>query len=89
MNNVEKCKALVTDDFQGRSGDYPRSNKPVDITYFDGKLVISFKNTYENHAIQLTRRLLVKHDIEYESVIAEQTGEYENDWVETTTIIKV
>ena len=94
MSINKELKKLETADYQNRKGEYPRSNVPDSIKFFDeeygASLEIDFKNTSEQEAIDwfnsskeanIVNKFKTNYDIKIE---AHQDGDYPDDWVKLT-----
>lgn len=77
-----KIAALATDDYQKRGDKYPAGGKPDMIDVFNNDVVVAFKNTSEREAIRWTENFLRVKGFVAKTVIAQQTGDYQDDWVE-------
>lgn len=77
---------LQTDDYQKRGGNYPKSNVPdtIEVEESDNKISIncSFKNTTEGDAESWLSRKLDCIGIEDYTIRTDQTGDYQDDWVD-------
>ena len=80
---IEKAlKALATDDYQNRGGNYPESGVPDVIDASRNTLNFSFKNTSEDAARNWVSRFLTQNGLSAKTISAGQTGDYEDDWVD-------
>jgi hypothetical protein len=88
---VEQLKAMATDDYQNRNGNYPKSDIPdsIQVCVFDNEVIInaSFKNTDETTAKNWLKTKLSNYKIS--KLTSAQTGDYHNDWVEADAHIKI
>jgi len=88
-------KEFETKDYQNRGGNYPTSDKPTDIVFYDDmknkriELTFSFKNTNEKTALNFVKSFLKnKNIVKRYKINAYQDGDYENDWVVVNTTFK-
>ena len=94
MSINKELKKLETSDYQNRKGEYPSSNVPDSIKFYDkedgASLEIDFKNTSEQEAIDwfnsskeanIVNKFKTNYDIKIE---AHQDGDYPDDWVKLT-----
>jgi len=92
MGIYEELKGLETDDFQNRSGAYPKSGIPDSIIVFkkNDKLAvrIDFKNTSEYKARNWYNKNVEIHSSKILNMTIEQTGDYWDDWVTLEVIYK-
>lgn len=83
LSDVEiKLKSIATDDYQGRAGDYPASGEPDTIDVSKNTAIFTFKNTSEERARNWVSRFLTKKGFSVDKISSNQTGDYENDWVD-------
>lgn len=91
MSINKELKKLETADYQNRKGEYPSSNVPDSIKFFDeeygASLEIDFKNTSEQEAIDwfnsskevnIVNKFKANYNIE---LSAYQDGDYPDDWL--------
>ncbi len=94
MSINKELKKLETADYQNRKGEYPSSNVPDSIKFYDetdgASLEIDFKNTSEQEAIDwfnsskevnIVNKFKANYDIK---ITAHQDGDYPDDWVKLT-----
>jgi hypothetical protein len=81
-------KSVETDDYQNRSGGFPRSGVPDFLQSWDGRLSAEFKNTDERTAKAWMERFCTNNGFKPKKVETEQTGDYRDDWVSATAIFK-
>ena len=94
MNLIKELKKLETADYQNRKGEYPSSNVPDSIKFYDeedgASLEIDFKNTSEQEAIDwfnsskeanIVNKFKANYNIELKT---HQDGDYPDDWVKLT-----
>lgn len=94
MSINKELKKLETSDYQNRKGEYPSSNVPDSIKFYDkedgASLEIDFKNTSEQEAIDwfnsskevnIVNKFKANYNIE---ITAHQDGDYTDDWVKLT-----
>lgn len=84
----DKLKALVTDDYQNRRGNYPKDGVADTIQYWDNNLSFEFKNTDERSAERWVKNFLSGKNLSPKKIKAEQTGDYQDDWVTVTANFK-
>ena len=80
----QALKALETDDYQGRNGDYPKAGVPDAIDVYNNDVTFSFKNTSESSAQRWVERYLKNHGFKVGRISAYQTGDYQDDWVDVS-----
>ena len=74
---------LATDDYQKRDGNYsPKSNVPDSIDVYDDYMLFSFKNTSELAGKRFVNEFARRNQITYKSIDSNQSGDYEDDWIE-------
>lgn len=94
MSQFKELKKLETSDYQNRKGEYPSSNVPDSIKFFDEKdgasIEFDFKNTSEQEAIDwfnsskeanIVNKFKANYNVE---ITAHQDGDYPDDWVKLT-----
>jgi hypothetical protein len=94
MSINKELKKLETSDYQNRKGEYPSSNVPDSIKFYDkedgASLEIDFKNTSEQEAIDwfnsskeanIVNKFKANYNME---LSAYQDGDYPDDWVKLT-----
>jgi len=94
MSINKELKKLETTDYQNKKGEYPSSNVPDSIKFFDEKdgasIEFDFKNTSEQEAIDwfktskevnIVNKFKANYNIE---ITAHQDGDYADDWVNLT-----
>ena len=84
----DKLKALQTDDYQNRKGNYPKDGVADTIQYWDNSLSFEFKNTDERGAERWVKNFLSGKNLSPKKIKAEQTGDYRDDWVTVTANFK-
>lgn len=84
----DKLKALATDDYQNRRGNYPKDGVADTIQYWDHNLSFEFKNTDERSAERWVKNFLSGKNLSPKKIKAEQTGDYQDDWVTVTANFK-
>ena len=84
----DKLKALQTDDYQNRKGNYPKDGVADMIQYWDNSLSFEFKNTDERGAERWVKNFLSGKNLSPKKIKAEQTGDYRDDWVTVTANFK-
>lgn len=77
-----KLKDLETDDYQHRGGNYPESGEPDTIDVWKNTATFTFKNTSEDRARNWVSRFLTKKGFSVDKIDSNQTGDYEDDWVD-------
>ena len=101
MKNKEQvfnfANQFATDDYQKRNGNYPKSNMPDTINVNQNDVGVamyfSFKNTDETTAKRWVERKYVSQiqskfpDVK-SLVTAQQSGDYQDDWIDVTFIMK-
>jgi hypothetical protein len=87
---LSSLKALETNDFQNRNGNYPRSGVPDTIDVSDYDISFSFKNTSQRDAERWVRDYLSQKGFSVFSnaVGSHQSGDYDDDWVDVTVNIE-
>jgi len=84
----DKLKALETADYQNRKGSYPKDGIATRISYWDNTLSFEFKNTDNRNAERWVKNFLSGKNLSPKKINAEQTGDYEDDWVTVTATFK-
>lgn len=80
-NLEDKLKALETDDYQNRKGNYPKDGVPDTIGYWKGTLAFEFKNTDERTGERWVKNFLSGKNLNPKTIKAEQSGDYQDDWI--------
>lgn len=84
----DKLKALETSDFQNRKGNYPKDGIADSISYYNMSLQFEFKNTDNRTAERWVKNFLSGKNLSPKKIKAEQTGDYQDDWVTVTATFK-
>lgn len=89
---IKRLQNRTTDDYQGRGGNYPKSNVPdsINLEFSDTFCILSFsfKNTNESTAENFVQRFIKtnKDDLKIpkklkQTITVYQDGDYQDDWV--------
>lgn len=81
-NSQEVWRAVATEDYQRRDGQYPKSDVPVTIDVFDNEAMFSFKNTSEDSARKWVINFISSKRLPGSIIGVAQAGDYDDDWVE-------
>jgi hypothetical protein len=94
MSINKELKKLETADYQNRKGEYPSSNVPDSIKFYDeedgASIELDFKNTSEQEAIDwfnsskevnIVNKFKANYNIELKT---HQDGDYPDDWIKLT-----
>jgi hypothetical protein len=84
----DKLKALETADFQNRKGNYPKDGIADSISYYNMGLQFEFKNTDNRNAERWVKNFLSGKNLSPKKIKAEQTGDYQDDWVTVIATFK-
>ena len=84
----DKLKALETEDYQNRKGSYPKDGIADSISYYSMNLQFEFKNTDNQTAERWVKNFLSGKNLSPNKINAEQTGDYQDDWVTVTATFK-
>lgn len=84
----DKLKALETEDYQNRKGNYPKDGIADSISYYSMNLQFEFKNTDNRTAERWVKNFLSGKNLSPNKINAEQTGDYQDDWVTVTATFK-
>lgn len=84
----DKLKALETEDYQNRRGNYPKDGIADSISYWTSNLSFEFKNTDERTSERWVKNFLSGKNLSPKKIKAEQTGDYQDDWVTVTATFK-
>lgn len=84
----DKLKALETEDFQNRKGNYPKDGIADSISYWTGNLSFEFKNTDNRNAEKWVKNFLNGKNLSPKKIKAEQSGDYQDDWVTVIATFK-
>ena len=84
----DKLKALETEDFQNRKGNYPKDGIADSISYYNMSLQFEFKNTDNRTAERWVKNFLSGKNLSPKKIKAEQTGDYQDDWVTVIATFK-
>ncbi len=84
--------SILTDDFQKRNGNYPKSGVPDTIEKLhssdhDGAS-FSFKNTSEGEAKRWVEQFVLQRGLPIDNIHVQQDGDYDDDWVIVTVSAK-
>lgn len=75
-------KSVITDDYQNRGGNYPRSGVPDSLDSWKGnELTATFKNTDERTAKAWLERFCKQSGFPPKKLDTWQDGDYRDDWV--------
>jgi hypothetical protein len=88
IETLEKLAKFATDDFQKRGNGAPKSDIPVNIRAGSDQLTFVFKNTDEKTAEKFVEKFVKEVPYKVANMKTRQTGDYEDDWVETTVVFK-
>ena len=84
----DKLKALETADYQNRKGNYPKDGIADSISYYNMSLQFEFKNTDNRTAERWVKNFLSGKNLSPKKIKAEQTGDYQDDWVTVIATFK-
>ena len=88
MNIEDRYRQWVTEDFQNRRDNYPRSGIPDVIEVYDETrmlnrivMILWFKNTPIENAVRWTKEFARRNSLPFTKVEGWQEGDYQDDWV--------
>lgn len=89
MNVMERYRKWVTEDFQNRDGEYPRSGLPDTIEVYPASvttpkvpmMIMTFKNTSIRDGVDFARGFCQRNSLPAGRIEGYQDGDYHNDWI--------